>query len=147
MGGSWSTSDKSSRLSGHTWSASEPSAGSPGVWDMDPSFPHHWTRPSPGLDHIQGGRPHMLSSLNCLDWSTSLKTNLLMRESYDAFTSAMPRFQALKLKHSSPRPNRRLLCQPIIGTIMSKQIDMVRRVWGKEFVTLTRQIKTANPSQ
>lgn len=35
-GGSWPTLDNSSRLNRHTWSASEPSAGTMGVWCIDP---------------------------------------------------------------------------------------------------------------
>lgn len=60
-GGSWPTLDNSSRLNRHTWSASQPSAGTVGVWCMDP----HRTGPCPGLAWtLFRWLPHMLSSLN-----------------------------------------------------------------------------------
>lgn len=61
-GGSWPTLDNSSRLNHHTWSASQPSAGTMGVWCIDPP---HWTSPCPGLAWtLFRCLLHMLSSLN-----------------------------------------------------------------------------------
>lgn len=50
-GGSWPTVDHSSRLNGHTWSASQPSAGTMRVCgiDLPPDQPLH----RPGLDSVQ----------------------------------------------------------------------------------------------
>lgn len=60
-GGSWPTLDNSSRLNRHTWSASEPSAATMGVWCIDP----YWTSPSAGLAWpLFRWLLHMLSSLN-----------------------------------------------------------------------------------
>lgn len=50
-GGSWPTLDNSSRLNRHTWSASQPSAGTRGVWCVDP--PMERPQLSPGLDSVQ----------------------------------------------------------------------------------------------
>lgn len=50
-GGSWPTLDNSSRLNLHTWSASQPSAGTMGVWCID--LPSDQPQPRPGLDSVQ----------------------------------------------------------------------------------------------
>lgn len=50
-GGSWPTLDNSSRLNHHTWSASQPSAGTIGVWCIEP--PLDQPQPWPGLDSVQ----------------------------------------------------------------------------------------------
>ncbi len=50
-GGSWPTLDNSSRLNRHTWSASQPSAGTMGVWCIDP--PTDQPLPRLGLDSVQ----------------------------------------------------------------------------------------------
>lgn len=51
VGGSWPTLDNSSRLNRHTWSASQPSAGTMGVWCVDPPLNQPLLRP--GLDFVQ----------------------------------------------------------------------------------------------
>lgn len=51
VGGSWPTLDNSSRLNRHTWSASQPSAGTRGVWCIEP--PPDQPLHRPGLDSVQ----------------------------------------------------------------------------------------------
>lgn len=55
-GGSWPTLDNSSRLNHHTWSASQPSAGTMGVWCIDPPIgpapAPAWPGPCSGVCYI-----------------------------------------------------------------------------------------------
>lgn len=109
-GGSWPTSDKSSRLSGHTWSASEPSAGSPGVWNMDPSSPPPLDPSQPGLGPRSGGPATYAVISELFGLKQELEDKFANEGIIWRFYKCDANISSFKLKRFHPHPDRRLSC-------------------------------------